>query len=672
MGLFSFVFIIIGTTYLGKEVGASSLSSGQDLDHIQGANIDAVLAYFGDNSQYSDLKSLLETNRDINRPLPNGDTPLVFAIRKGDIELTRLILKAGADPNRIVSEYDQVGIRAYPLKLAVQRGSAEMVALLFEYGATVEDDLPHMRPQFSEYFENLNEHILDMLLGNGYQMEEPDGRGDTALAWAVRNDHYNVAKLLIDKGANVNYKRGYSNLLMRCPDNEEFVDLLLEHGVDVNERNYSGETAVFYAIMSGHWRKAKALIQSSGFNVSIRSNRGTTALDLLNSMYSENHNDLRIEQNGSLEIRQLLLDAAAAAANNHVNNSSTNVDNGAARSDDSDQQPDAVVHADEVMPIDDTLSHLPVIRESGERVGGGIITDSRGSFGLEITNLNPHELGAAQVSPIISSSNQTDNNLNDGTGTSRAPVTDISTSNPDASGEPVSSNIETNIDLESENRIPSEVDSHNSEIGNPSGMEIQRTDIIHEIRDETLTNADHNPIITSTNLAETSDQSGTATSRQSVDSAVVEGLPSISQEVANVNPLARGSPSQTIITSSNRIENNENPDTDSSRSPANIISATKKSNQVITTEQNINPDTRTESTDALKSTRGKNLLPGTEGMGTDATVSDETAEEKTQVVSKDTKKTEQGKDSTNGNSEPNGSGSVSIIGVLIALLIIMT
>jgi ankyrin repeat protein len=167
-----------------------------------------------------------------------------------------------------------------------------------------------MGPQFSEYFENLNKNILDMLLENGYQMEETDGRGDTALAWAVRNDHYNVAKLLIDKDANVNYKRAGYNLLMRCPNKEEFVNLLLEHGVDVNERNYFGETAVFSAIMSGHWRKAKALIQSRGFNVSIRCNRGRTALDLLNLMYSENLYDLRTHEYGSLEIRQLPLDAA--------------------------------------------------------------------------------------------------------------------------------------------------------------------------------------------------------------------------------------------------------------------------------------------------------------------------------------------------------------------------
>jgi hypothetical protein len=131
MGLFSFISAIIGTTYLAQEVGASSLSSGQDLDHIQGENnIDAVLEYFGDNSQYNELKRVLGIRRDINSPLRNGVAPLVFAIREGDIELTRLILKAEADPNRMVFEYGGGGIRAYPLKLAVRRGSDEMVTFV--------------------------------------------------------------------------------------------------------------------------------------------------------------------------------------------------------------------------------------------------------------------------------------------------------------------------------------------------------------------------------------------------------------------------------------------------------------------------------------------------------------------------------------------------------------
>src|SRR6478735_114236 len=75
------------------------------------------------------LRALLGRKVDVNTPQPDGTTALHWAVHWNDVESTRLLLRAGADP----MARNRFG--ASPLSEAAASGNAALVAALLEAGA---------------------------------------------------------------------------------------------------------------------------------------------------------------------------------------------------------------------------------------------------------------------------------------------------------------------------------------------------------------------------------------------------------------------------------------------------------------------------------------------------------------------------------------------------------
>ncbi len=127
-------------------------------------------------------------------------------------------------------------------------------------------------------FANYNEDLLDAVIGNdngkvsdlilkgaNINTRQPDGW--TPLLFAVFNKNFELAKLLIEKGADVNaqdYHAGIS-VLMRAVDSGDinFINYLIKKGVNVNARQKAGNSALSYAI-SGQRSEIVKLLQTAG------------------------------------------------------------------------------------------------------------------------------------------------------------------------------------------------------------------------------------------------------------------------------------------------------------------------------------------------------------------------------------------------------------------------
>ncbi len=100
------------------------------------------------------------------------------------------------------------------------------------------------------FMNNIGE--VEKLLSNGYDINEVNEIGFSPLCAAVMLNNYDIAKYLIENGANT---KGIENFipLMICAEckNDKIMELLLENGVDANQLDKNGWSALQHLFLIG-------------------------------------------------------------------------------------------------------------------------------------------------------------------------------------------------------------------------------------------------------------------------------------------------------------------------------------------------------------------------------------------------------------------------------------
>ncbi|CUS13045.1 unnamed protein product [Tuber aestivum] len=107
-------------------------------------------------------------------------------------------------------------------------------------------------------------------------LEEKDGL--TALQWAAVKGHEPLARLLLQKGVNINASRNGWTALHRAVRHgfEGIVALLLEQGADASIKGTAGMTALHWAAFLGNEKVVRRLLEM-GVGISTEDNFGKTA-----------------------------------------------------------------------------------------------------------------------------------------------------------------------------------------------------------------------------------------------------------------------------------------------------------------------------------------------------------------------------------------------------------
>jgi hypothetical protein len=202
---------------------------------------------------------LLERGANPNLAAGNGSTPLLSAVTCGAFELVELLVEHGADVNARTAD----GSTA--LAVAKELGWAPSAALLAGHGATDAPPPPTMGIRQAAGEGNL-QAVVSWLHHGAYRIPgAPSLEQD--LLFAACEGHLEVARLLLDHGADVNAtdpESGCTPLIGAALEGHaDVVELLLDRGASIDAVTCRGDTALCWAEARGH-REVAALLRSRG------------------------------------------------------------------------------------------------------------------------------------------------------------------------------------------------------------------------------------------------------------------------------------------------------------------------------------------------------------------------------------------------------------------------
>jgi uncharacterized protein len=255
---------------------------------IQAFGASSEIADAAMNRNKDAVRSLLLKKADVNAPQVDGTTALHWAVRADDLETTDLLIRAGAN----VSAANREGVT--PLMLAATNGSARMLDKLVKAGAKPDASLSKFGDTALMLTARAgNVEAAKVLIDNGANVDgiETWG-GTTALMWAVSERHLDMAKMLIAKNANVNARsyfvpsahgRGFEGAVPEPPKPAQAVEelaggwmtpllfaaregdldmarALIDAGADLNAIAGDGKDPLGLAIFNGQYDLASFLI----------------------------------------------------------------------------------------------------------------------------------------------------------------------------------------------------------------------------------------------------------------------------------------------------------------------------------------------------------------------------------------------------------------------------
>lgn len=183
-----------------------------------------------------EIRILLACGAKVSEPVTQGLTPLHYAVWQRYYEAAQLLLTRGCNVNAL----DECGYS--PLHLSAEHGYTDVVKLLLLSGAKVD-----YRVDTGELFPRTT------------LCDEP-------LRMAIRNKHMDIARLLLENGADPN-KRYFFGSEINLVNDLEYLELLLTFGANPDSRDRSGLTPLMKAARQPQGMESVLLLLHHGADV---------------------------------------------------------------------------------------------------------------------------------------------------------------------------------------------------------------------------------------------------------------------------------------------------------------------------------------------------------------------------------------------------------------------
>jgi ankyrin repeat protein len=162
------IFLLMCTPYILFYISFSSKNYFND-------NADDLIIWHIEKGHLSEVIEYIKPNYNLEKKYGFGDTLLSIAVRKGNFEIVKTLLNAGADPN-VRGDFGDIPV--------IEGASVEAC-----YGLDQENRLK----------------IVELLILNGADVNLRSVNGDSAIKTAAQCGNTKLVELLISNGANVNF-----------------------------------------------------------------------------------------------------------------------------------------------------------------------------------------------------------------------------------------------------------------------------------------------------------------------------------------------------------------------------------------------------------------------------------------------------------------------------------
>ena len=222
----------------------------EEVVDVNAAEVDgtAPLHWAAHGNDVGIVELLLEAGADVHAVNRYGVRPLSLACVNGNAAIVEMLLEAGADANTALAEGETV------LMTAARTGALDVVELLLDHGADVKA-AESWRGQTALMWAAAEGHsqVLPTLVSHGADVRERSTKGFTALLFAAREGQIGSVQTLLDAGADLyeslpvedRRRRGATSaraqatglnvfLLAAANAHYELAALLLDRGADPN------------------------------------------------------------------------------------------------------------------------------------------------------------------------------------------------------------------------------------------------------------------------------------------------------------------------------------------------------------------------------------------------------------------------------------------------------
>ena len=303
--------------YDSKNVAKLLIASGIDVD-AQNLSGKTALHEAARAGKASMVNLLLDNGANINSTDATGKTVLIDSIHGGNVELIKLLLTRGASP-QIQEMY---GRNAY--HEAAESENIELINLIRTAGGNPLSRDTHGRTPFSLVL-NKSKDAIKAVLGNDINLSDSDGNtpihiavmnkvssekvqllvsmnyplnrrnslGLTPLTLAVKNNQNDLAKTLVECGADpyVTDNSGNCAVSIALENNHDILNYIVQ--VTGNKKDMAGEGILHYAARTGDItiikkllsmgldRTSKNISGETPYDIAVRWQRDTAILDVL-------------------------------------------------------------------------------------------------------------------------------------------------------------------------------------------------------------------------------------------------------------------------------------------------------------------------------------------------------------------------------------------------------